>query len=174
MKKLLQFAGVISAALAIISFILMMATPGVVLVSGNSQYNYPGTTVIFGSDEAFDLVNAILGSGTTKPSPLALIGWILLLVGLVIVLVGVILPLLKINALEKFAGILDIVALICLVIAGIFMFIVVPTFYNANGVENIPDGAGIGAGWVIAGILAIAAGVFAILPAAAAFLGKKK
>jgi hypothetical protein len=56
------------------------------------------------------------------------------------------------------------------------MFLVVPTFYGANGVEpkDIPDGAAIGAGWVIGGIVAIVAGAFAILPAAAAFFGKKK
>ena len=56
MKKVLQFAGIISLALAIIAFILFMATPGVVLKSGNSQYNYPGTTVIFGSKEAVTVV----------------------------------------------------------------------------------------------------------------------
>ena len=95
MKKVLQFAGLISLALAVVSFILMMATPGVIVTNGNNQYNYPGTTVIFGSDEPFDLVNAVLGSGTTKPSALALIGWILLLIGLLIVLAGVVLPLLK-------------------------------------------------------------------------------
>lgn len=174
MKKVLQFAGLISLALAVVSFILMMATPGVIVTNGNNQYNYPGTTVIFGSDEPFDLVNAVLGSGTTKPSALALIGWILLLIGLLIVLAGVVLPLLKVNALEKFAGILSLAALVCFVLAGIFMFLVVPTFYNANGVDNVPNNAAIGAGWVIGGILAIAAGAFAILPAAAAFLGKKK
>lgn len=172
MKKLLQFSGLISLVLAIVAFILMMATNAVIQGSGNLQVVTPGTTAIFGKTE-----NIIGGlNSVTKASPLALIGWILMIVGMIIVCLGVVLPLLKINALEKFSGILDIVALACFVVAGIFMFLVVPTFYAANGVEakDIPDNAVIGAGWVIGGILAIVAGAFAILPAAAAFLGKKK
>lgn len=171
MKKLLQFSGLISLVLAIVAFILMMATNAMVNSSGNLQVVTAGTTAIFGKTES-----TILGDVVTKPSALALIGWILMIVGMIIVCLGVVLPLLKINALEKFSGILDIVALACFVIAGIFMFLVVPTFYAANGVEakDIPNTAAIGAGWVIGGILAIVAGAFAILPAAAAFLGKKK
>ena len=171
MKKLLQFSGLISLVLAIVAFILMMATNAVVNSSGSLQVVTAGTTAIFGKTES-----TILGDVVTKPSALALIGWILMLIGMIIVCAGVVLPLLKINALEKFAGILDIVALACFVLAGIFMFLVVPTFYGANGVEakDIPSTASIGAGWVIGGIIAIIAGAFAILPAAAAFLGKKK
>ena len=169
MKKLLQFSGLISLVLAIVAFILMMATNAVIQGSGNLQVVTPGTTAIFGKTES-----TILGDVVTKPSALALIGWILLLVGMIIVLLGVILPLLKINALEKFSGILDLVALVCFVVGGIFMFLVVPTFFAANGYDSAPDNAAIGAGWVIGGILAIVAGAFAILPAAAAFLGKNK
>ena len=171
MKKLLQFSGLISLVLAIVAFILMMATNAMVNSSGNLQVVTAGTTAIFGKTES-----TILGDVVTKPSALALIGWILMIVGMIIVCLGVVLPLLKINALEKFSGILDIVALACFVIAGIFMFLVVPTFYAANGVEakDIPNTAAIGAGLVIGGILAIVAGAFAILPAAAAFLCKKK
>ena len=171
MKKLLQFSGLISLVLAIVAFILMMATNAMVNSSGNLQVVTAGTTAIFGKTES-----TILGDVVTKPSALALIGWILMIVGMIIVCLGVVLPLLKVTALEKFSGILDIVALACFVVAGIFMFLVVPTFYAANGVEakDIPSTAAIGAGWVIGGILAIVAGAFAILPAAAAFLGKKK
>ena len=53
------------------------------------------------------------------------------------------------------------------------MFLVVATVYGANG-RDVADGAAIGAGWVIGGILAIAAGVIAILPAAADFMAKGK
>ena len=77
------------------------------------------------------------------------------------------------TALEKFAGILNLVALACFVVGGIFMFLVVPTFYAANE-WDMNDSVKIGAGWVIGGIVAIVAGAFAILPAAAAFFGKKK
>ena len=164
MKKVLKYSGIISLILAAIAFILMMATNAVIQGSGSVQVVTPGTTAIFGK------------SGTlvdTKPSVLALLGWILILVGLIIVLLGVFLPLLKVSALEKFAGILNLVAVICFVLGGIFMFLVVPTFYGANDVD-VPNNASIGAGWVIGGILAIAGGVFAILPAAMDFIGKKK
>lgn len=169
MKKVLQFAGLISLVLGVVAFILMMATPAVIQpLIGDTQTVYAGTTAIFGKTES-----TILGDVVTKPSALALIGWILLLVAMIIVALGVILPLLKVKALEKFSGILDIVALACFVVAGIFMFLVVPTFYSANG-WDVADNTQIGAGWVIGGIVAIVAGAFAILPAAAAFFGKKK
>ncbi len=169
MKKVLQFAGLISLVLGVVAFILMMATPAVIQpLVGDTQTVYAGTTAIFGKTES-----TILGDVVTKPSVLALIGWILLLVAMVIVALGVILPLFKVKALEKFSGILDIVALACFVVGGIFMFLVVPTFYGANG-RDVADGAAIGAGWVIGGILAIAAGVIAILPAAADFMAKGK
>ena len=169
MKKVLQFAGLISLVLGVVAFILMMATPAVIQpLVGDTQTVYAGTTAIFGKTES-----TILGDVVTKPSVLALIGWILLLVAMIIVALGVILPLFKVKALEKFSGILDIVALACFVVGGIFMFLVVPTFYAANE-WDVGDKTQIGAGWVIGGIIAIAAGAFAILPAAAAFFGKKK
>ena len=169
MKKVLQFAGLISVVLGVVAFILMMATPAVIQpLVGDTQTVYAGTTAIFGKTES-----TILGDVVTKPSALALIGWILLLVAMIIVALGVILPLFKVKALEKFSGILDIVALACFVVGGIFMFLVVPTFYAANE-WDVGDKTQIGAGWVIGGIIAIAAGAFAILPAAAAFFGKKK
>ena len=169
MKKVLQFAGLISLVLGVVAFILMMATPAVIQpLVGDTQTFYAGTTAIFGKTES-----TILGDVVTKPSALALIGWILLLVAMIIVALGVILPLFKVKALEKFSGILDIVALACFVVGGIFMFLVVPTFYAANE-WDVGDKTQIGAGWVIGGIVAIVAGAFAILPAAAAFFGKKK
>lgn len=168
MKKVLQFSGLIALVLAVVAFILMMATNAIIVKSGNLQVVTAGTTAIFGKNET------VLGATVhTNPSVLALIGWILLLVGMLIVCAGVVLPLLKVTALEKFAGLLNLIAVVCFVVGGVFMFIVVPTFYGAND-SNVPDNAAIGAGWVIGGILAIAAGVFAILPAAASFLGKKK
>ena len=66
------------------------------------------------------------------------------------------------------------IALLALfVLAGIFMFLVVPTFFSANGAKDVPSNASIGAGWVIAGILAIIAGGFAFLPTLMKLLGKK-
>lgn len=169
MKKVLQFSGIISLALAVIAFILMMATNAIVQSSGSLQVVTEGTKAIFGKVEHGSLIDV-----TYKLAPMALLAWIFILIGLVIVALGVILPLLKINALEKFSGILDIVALACFVVGGIFMFFVVPSYWAANEYGDIPDSAKIGAGWVIGGIIAIVAGAFAILPAAAAFMSKKK
>ena len=173
MKKVLQFAGLISLALAAVAFILMMATPAIIqTLVGDTQTVYAGTTAIFGKTTSTDVIIGTL-TNTTKPSVLALIGWILILVAMIILALGVILPLLKVKALEKFSGVLEIAACAALVVAGIFMFLVVPTFYAANE-WDVGDKTQIGAGWVIGGIIAIAAGAFAILPAAAAFFGKKK
>ena len=168
MKKVLQFSGLISLVLVVVAFILMLASPAIVGSTSLGDYSVAGTTAIFGKTET------VLGTTVhTNPSVLGLLAWILILVGMIIVCVGVILPLLKINALEKFAGLLNLIAVVCFVLGGIFMFIVVPTFYGANDAD-VPSGAGIGAGWVIGGILAIAGGAFAILPAAMDFIGKKK
>jgi len=168
MKKLLQFAGIISLALAVIAFVLMMATNAMNVDNGIlGKFVIGGTTAIFGHKSTGLL------DPEYKAAALALIAWILILVGMIVVLLGVVLPLLKINALEKFSGILDIAALVCFALGGIFMFIVIPSFASANEWNNT-NGVTIGAGWVIGGILAIAAGAFAILPAAAAFLSKKK
>lgn len=169
MKKFLQFTGLISLVLAAVALVLMMATPAVIQpLIGDTQTVYAGTTAIFGKTSEGILVDVV-----TKPSVLALIGWILMLVGLVVVCLGILLPLLKIKALERFSGLLDLIALVCFVLAGVFMFFVVPTFYSANN-WDVAKNTQIGVGWVIGGIIAIAAGVIAILPAASAFMVKGK
>ena len=180
MKKFLQFAGIISLALAAVGFILMMATPAVVgttkILGSTSTTNLNGINAIFGKGadlSAAEILWFANSDGKIILSVTSLIGWILLLAGLVIVCLGIVLPLLKINALQKFAGLLNLIAVCAFVLAGVCMFLVVATVYGANG-RDVADGAAIGAGWVIGGIIAIAAGAFAILPAAAAFFGKKK
>ena len=166
MKKLLKYSGFISLVLVVVAFILMMATNSVIVGSGDHAIPYSGVKAIFG-----ETTSTILGDVKTNPSVLALLAWIFILVGLVIVLLGIILPLLKVHALEKFAGLLNLVAVLLFVVAGVFMFIVVPTFASANSWPSTND-VHIGAGWVIGGILSIVGGVVAILPAAADFLGK--
>ena len=163
MKKLLKYSGFISLVLVVVAFILMMATNSVIVGSGNHVIRYSGVNAIFGNKDSLLAPN---------PSVLALLAWIFILVGLVIVLLGIILPLLKVHALEKCAGVLNLVAVLLFVVAGVFMFIVVPTFASANSWPSTND-VHIGAGWVIGGILSIVGGVVAILPAAADFLGKK-
>ena len=66
MKKVLQFSGFISLFVAIIAFILMMATNAVVVGSGSVQVVTAGTTAIFGKTQTVANYTA-----TTKPSVLA-------------------------------------------------------------------------------------------------------
>ena len=167
MKKVLPFAGLIAFVLALVALILMLATNGVIVTSGNLQVNYAGTTVLFGKTES-----TILGDVVTKPSVLALISFILLVVGLLAACAGVLGGLLKVKALQKLGGLLALVAAGCFLVAGIFMFLAVPTFYGAND-ANVPDGAALGAGWVIGAILNLVAAAFAALPAVMGLLGKK-
>ena len=167
MKKVLPFAGLIAFVLALVAFILMLATNGVVVTSGSYQLNYAGTTVIFGNKES-----TLLGTLVTKGSVLAIIGFILLIVGLLAALAGVIGSFLKVKAIAKFVGALNLVAAVCFLVAGIFMFLAVPTFYGANDVD-VPKGAALGAGWVIGAILSILAAVAAALPAGMGLLSKK-
>lgn len=171
MKKFLQFSGIIAAVLAIVAFILFMATPGA--MSGNDIVA-KGTTMLFGKKEAVTVVGINLGTAETKLAWSALLAWIFVLVALIILLLGIILPLLKVKALEKFAGILNLVAVVLLVVAGIFAFVSLAVFCSANGLDSVPEKWSLGAGWVIAGILAIAAGAIAILPAVMDLIGKKK
>ena len=180
MKKFLQFAGLISLVLAAVAFVLMMATPAVVgtaeALGSKSITNLNGINAIFGKGSdlsAAELLWFANSDGKIILSATSLIGWILLLAGLVIVCLGIVLPLLKINALQKFAGLLNLIAVVAFVLAGVFMFLVVATVYGANG-RDVADGAAIGAGWVIGGILAILAGIIAILPAAVDFMAKGK
>ena len=72
------------------------------------------------------------------------------------------------------AGVLNLVAVIALVVAGILVFISRPVFWAANEMGDSTDHWGLGTGWVFAGILAIVGGVLAILPAAVDFIGSKK
>ena len=167
MKKVLPFAGLIAFVVAAIALVLMLATNGVVVKSGNLQVNYAGTTIIFGTTDKVLGVDVV-----TKPSVLALIGFILLAVGLVAVCLSVAGGLLKVKALAKLSGLLVLVAAGCFLVAGIFMFLAVPTFYAAND-SDVPNNASLGAGWIIGAILALVGAAFSALPAVMGLLGKK-
>lgn len=176
MKKYLKYSGFVAALFALITFILLLATPAVMYNGKNVVAE--GTTAIFGKKEAikasFGGFTVNFGDAVTHLSWSALLAWIFVVVALVILVAGVVLPLLKVKKIEKFAGLLNLVAVGLLVVAGIFVFISCATFFAANGYDSVPDKCALGAGWIIAGILAILGGACAILPAAVDFLGKKK
>lgn len=160
MKTFLKFSGVIALALGVVALILMLVSPGIVADNlVNALYDFSGTTCIFGKGDYF------------APTWAGLLAFILVVVALVILLAAFILPLLKVKALDKFAGVLNLVAVVSLIVAGVFMFCIVPAYEAANG--GLPGNPGVGAGWVIGAILAIVGGFVAIAPAAADFISKK-
>lgn len=176
MKKFLQFAGWIALGLAVVAAILMIATPAIDVtvnsLGGGSTHKYVnGATALFGAKETYDFV-VVSGTAVTNPAPLGLVGWILLLVGAIVIVLGAVLPAIK-EKLGKFAIALDLVAFILLLLAGIFAFCVVASFYSNNGYNSVPSGAAIGFGWVMAGILAILGALVSICPAASNLIGKK-
>ena len=155
MKKFLKFSGLIALVLVAVSFILMMATPALSVAGLVDTTYFGGTLGIFGGD-----INAMqaayLGRTGAIPSALGLIAWILVLASMLLLAAMFVLPLLKIKFLEKFAKIFNIALAAALVVAAIFMFCIVPSFFGANGAD-VPSNTSIGAGWVIAGIFNILA-----------------
>lgn len=178
MKRFLQFSGLIAAVIAIVGFVLMMTCPSLVYTITNpisgakSSASCSGIQGIFGGT-----IKGTILSLEVKLNPLALVAFILLCVAIVILLLGAILPIMKVKALNKFSGLLNLIAVVCLVAAGVMIFFEVPSWCAAQSTADYKvstDNYSLGAGWVIAGILAIVGGVVAILPACANFLAKGK
>lgn len=176
MKKVLKFSGAIAFVLGVVAFILMMATHALV-ASGNvlgvsTSGWFSGVAVIFGNGAYSGSVGGFSGNGNFEGTLAwnALLAFIFAIVAIVIVCAGVVLPLLKIKALDKFSGILNLVAIGLFVVAGVFLFFTVPAFGGANDMDL--DGWSLGAGWVISAILYLVAGGFAALPVVGSILGK--
>ena len=161
MKQFIKFSGLCAAVLALVTFILQLATPAITgaNIGGWGNGNVPGTVAIFGND-------------TYTLSWAGLLSWIFVLVALLGVCCITVCDLLKIKALEKFASLILFVGAGLLLVAGIFMFTVSGTFLAANGLNNLVS-AGVGAGWIIGGILAILAAGCAALKPVLDLLGKK-
>ncbi len=174
MKKVLKFAGLISAVLAAVAFLLIMVTPVATYKDGNLSSYYEGVNAIFATGKA-NLTSggvSLTSDFDGKLAWSALLAWIFVLIALIILVLGIVLPLLKVTALEKFAGILNLVAVCLLIVAAIFVFVSKATFWAANEFNN--KDFTLGAGWIIGGILLILGGLAAIAPAAVDFIGKKK
>ena len=171
MKKFLQYSGIFAFVLALVAFILMLACPALAYSNGSLTNEIGGTMGIFGGELA-DL--GFLGKVAYKGTWSAIIAFFLLIGAMVILLLGFLLPLFKVHALDKFAGVLNLIAVLALIVAGVFLFIELPCFAGVNWDGKVGDGWALGAGWIIAGILALAGGIVAILPTAADFLSKSK
>ncbi len=163
MKQLVKFSGIIAAVLAIVVFILQLASPAITgaNVLGYGNGSVAGTQAIFGNSEK-----------DIALSWAALLAWIFVLVSIVVLCAVTVLPLLGIKALEKFENLILFCVAGMLLVAGIFMFLVVPTYMSANGLQDVVNGSA-GAGWIIGGILAIIAAGCAGLKPLSGMLGKK-
>lgn len=157
MKKFLQFSGLIAAGLALAAFIFLLAGNGLIWKDGNFSHTIPGVNVIFGGDY--------------KLAATALIGWILVLLAMLALITVSVLPLLKVKALDKFAGLITLCAAGLLLVAAILIFCSKAAFVGANG--NLYKNYSLTFAFVFAGILSIGGAVVATLPACMNLLGKK-
>ena len=157
MKKFLQFSGLIAAVLALAAFIFLLAGNGLIYKNGNLSLTIPGVNVIFGGDY--------------KLAATALIGWILVLLAMLALITVSVLPLLKINALDKFSGLITLCSAGLLLVAAILIFCSKAAFVGANG--SLYNNYGLTFAFVFAGILSILAAGVAALPACMNLLGKK-
>jgi len=157
MKTFLKFANCIAAGLALVAFILLMATPAAVYTSGNATLHYSGVAGIFGGDGL-------------KAVWAGLLAWIFVLLAMLALCALVVLPLLKVNALDKFANLIALCAACLLLLGGIFMFCEGGAFSSVN--QSLLAFK-TGAGWVIGGILALLGSLTAACPVVLGLLGKK-
>ena len=173
MKKYLKFSGIVALVFALVAFILLMASHSVVYAENTANW-YSGISAVFGGGTAQISIGGWSNSGSVdaKLAWPALIGWILILVAMVIILAGIILPLLKVKALDKFLGLITLVAAGLLIVAAIFAFVSKGVLFAVNEYNNANDWT-LGAGWVIGGILFILAGGVAACPVVLGLLGKK-
>ena len=174
MKKVLKFAPLCALVLAIVAFILMMATNSVVYNGNNINSWYDGVSAIFGKGKS-QLGGgglSLVGDFEGKLAWNALLAWIFILVALLALLVSSVTVFVKIKALEKFGGLIALISAGLLLVAGIFLFFTVPAFAGANEWNN-SDGWALGGGWVVAAILAIVAGAVSAFPAVLALVEKK-
>ena len=151
MKQFLKFSGFIAFGLALLGFILFMATPAITYEGHTAA---EGATAIFGKQG--NLVDA-------KPSVLALIAWILILAGMILLAFMIIMMFVKKDFYGKFANLFNVILAIAFILAAILSFFTVPTFFSANGGGN-SDGFVLGAGWIIGAILVILACCLCLLP----------
>ena len=157
MKKFLELSGFCALLIAIVGWVLMMATPAI--VTKDLDVVATGTEAIFGS-----------GSGmlSLHLAPLALLAWIFGMLAILVLCAVLVLPLLKVKALDKIAGFIELGVCLVFVLVGVFMFCVRASWANAN-----VDAGYIGAGWVIGGILFFAAAAVLMLPSILRLVKKK-
>ena len=182
LKKLFKYAPICALVLAIAAFIFMMAAHSLEYHASGSLGSgaawFSGAAVIFGKGPMWSSVS-ILGFGGSGDGTFegtlawnALLAFIFFIVALIALLVSAVSVFVKINVLEKFGGIIALVAAGLLLVGGIFLFFTLASFSAANEWNSV-SGWNLGFGWVFAGSLAILGGVVSAFPAVLALIEKK-
>ena len=178
MKKLLKFVPLCALLLAIVAFILLLATNGLTYANeiGGQKVTgfYSASAVMFGQGKSQTASGgiALTGDFDGKGAWNAVLAFVFLLIALVLLLISAITVFVKIKALEKFGGIIALAAGALLLVAGIFVFFTKGAFAAANDYGDM-ENWGLGAGWVVAAILAILGGIVSACPAVLALVEKK-
>ena len=161
MKKISKFTSCIAALLGLISLILMLSTPSV--YSGkilNNNIVYSGVNGIFGGKGVLINLNA---------TPLAVIAFIILIIAICALVFDSYLVLTNKKTSNYEIAMVHLSA-IAFLVAAIFMFCEVRAFANAQGIET--NGLNLGAGWIIAGIVAILGAIVACISGALKLMKK--
>lgn len=178
MKKLLKFAPLCALLLAIVAMILLLAANGLTYaneVAGQKLTGfYSASAVMFGQGKyqaasgGASLTVDFDGKGAWN----AVLAFIFVIVALVALLVSAVTVFVKVKALEKFGGLIALVAGGLLLVAGIFVFFTKGAFAAANDYGDMENWS-VGAGWIVAAILAILGGLVSACPAVLALVEKK-
>ena len=176
MKKLLKFAPLCALLLAVVAFILLLAGEALVhdyeLLGSKVHDFYSAPVVLFGNGNA--VVLSISGTVSDyKGAWNAILAFIFMIVALIVLLVSSITVFVKIKALEKFGGIIALVAGGLLLVAGIFLFFSKAAFGAANDIADGLKDYNLGVAWIISAILAILGGIASACPAVLALIEKK-
>lgn len=178
MKKLLKFAPLCALLLAVVAFILLLASNGLTYANevGGQKLTgfYSASAVMFGQGkyQAASGGVSITADFDGKGAWNAVLAFIFVIVALLALLVSAITVFVKVKALEKFGGLIALVAGGLLLVAGIFVFFTKGAFAAANDYGDMENWS-VGAGWIVAAILAILGGLVSACPAVLALVEKK-
>ena len=174
MKKALKFAPLCALLLAIVAFILLFATKSIEYTDGNVKGWHDGPAALFGKGQAAAVLSgvSVVAEFEGKAAFNAVLAFIFIIVALIALVISAIMVFVKIKALEKFGGLIALIAGGLLLVAGIFIFFTLPAFASAND-WNTTENFALGVGWMLAAIFAILGGIASACPAVLALFEKK-
>ena len=142
----------LSLFLTIVAFILMMAAPACFY---RNYIEIAGIQAIFGDRNDV----------WTHNSPAALFAWIIGLLGILAMIALIGWSFLGGEIESRYKGIVELILAVGFVIAGILVFIVIPTYFANNGEnEDILMFFDLSGGWIASGILYILSGLTIAIP----------